>query len=816
MAYRINTNVTSLQAQEYLRITTEFQSKTIQRVTSGLRIVSSGDDAAGLAIANAIRSDRAVLTQGIRNANDGLSTLQTIDGGINNISQLLDRARTLAAQSASGTFTGDRNILNSEFQSVLAEIDRQAQTIGLDQGGAFARSLSVFIGGGRANSGISAIDNGSVAVDLSASTVDTRSLGLSGFEVAGADGVDLADGQATSVYNILNNATNVSSAGDGFTDFYFYGPGFGDANRVKVSVNTSGVSNIDELVAAINSAIEDAGNGTTEAAAAFKNAQIQAAVKIDADGSKRLSFTSSNAAFQVRAGDRMANALLGNVTSASDPTGKAMDYTVQGGSASAAASTAITNTASGDKIVVRFQGGGLSSPVDITVDTSTYTTVGDVITNLQSQIQNNAALQAAGISLTGATAGSALEFTSSTGEAFEVLVAGDVSNQLGLGSYRLSGSGGSFSQGNFDYTTITGSGADFTADRTATFEVSIAGGAVISLGNISATGVDAATRLAAAVDALNNAFLANAATRDAQLVASASGGEIQIASQNGTFFRLNVYGADTPNFGFDAAGAADVAESVTAKPTGYSTTIYSGGVSTVEASDDAALDFSAIRNATDDQTITVTVADNSGNEKSLAIVLANDGLTAQGRSGATLDQAISYINSVLQTSNDPDFQKIVAVKERIDDNNEGMRFISSGKSFKVTLGTNTSGGTAGINDSGTQGTVLASEQAAGGARVAIDTQEGAEYAVSALADAVSKLGSAQAVVGKGQNQFNFAVSLAQTQLNNLAASESRIRDADLAAEAANLTKAQILQQAGIAALAQANVAPQAVLSLLQV
>ena len=84
MAYTINTNITSLQAQEYLRQTQDFQSKTINRVTSGLRIISSGDDAAGLAIANGYRSDSAVLTQGVRNANDGLSTLQTIDGGINN------------------------------------------------------------------------------------------------------------------------------------------------------------------------------------------------------------------------------------------------------------------------------------------------------------------------------------------------------------------------------------------------------------------------------------------------------------------------------------------------------------------------------------------------------------------------------------------------------------------------------------------------------------------------------------------------------------------------------------------------------------
>src|SRR4030081_3048934 len=123
------------------------QGKTINRVTSGLRILSSGDDAAGLAIANGFRSDQAVLTQGIRNVNDGLSQLQIIDGGINNISKLLDRARTLATQSASGRFPGSRAVLSSEFASVVSEIDRQAQAIGLNSGGDFAKSLSVFVGG---------------------------------------------------------------------------------------------------------------------------------------------------------------------------------------------------------------------------------------------------------------------------------------------------------------------------------------------------------------------------------------------------------------------------------------------------------------------------------------------------------------------------------------------------------------------------------------------------------------------------------------------------------------------------------------------
>ena len=180
-SFSINTNIASLQAQNYLRVNANFQSQTINEVTSGLRIVQSGDDAAGLAIANGYRSDEAVLTQGIQNANNGLSQLQIMDGGMSNISQLLDRARTLATESASGTFTGDRSVLNGEYQSVLGEIDRQAQAIGLNTGGTFAKNLSVFIGGGQGSTSAATVTNGSVGLDLSTATVDTQSLGLKGF-----------------------------------------------------------------------------------------------------------------------------------------------------------------------------------------------------------------------------------------------------------------------------------------------------------------------------------------------------------------------------------------------------------------------------------------------------------------------------------------------------------------------------------------------------------------------------------------------------------------------------------------------------------
>jgi flagellin len=91
--------------------------KALERLSSGYRINRSGDDAAGLVVANQYRSQVAVLTQGVRNAGDGLSTLQIQDGALNNIAQLLDRMSALATQSASASSTVDRDVLQSSSRT---------------------------------------------------------------------------------------------------------------------------------------------------------------------------------------------------------------------------------------------------------------------------------------------------------------------------------------------------------------------------------------------------------------------------------------------------------------------------------------------------------------------------------------------------------------------------------------------------------------------------------------------------------------------------------------------------------------------------
>src|SRR5258708_3673597 len=155
MTFSLTNNLSSLNSQANLAATQSSLSQTLQRLSTGLRINKSGDDAAGLAIANTFRNSIATLNQGERNANDGVSTLQIIDGGLNTISGLLDRATTLATQSASGTFTGNRDTLQAELGKVLSEVNRQSQAIGLGgvagtADGRFNQALNGYIGGGRA------------------------------------------------------------------------------------------------------------------------------------------------------------------------------------------------------------------------------------------------------------------------------------------------------------------------------------------------------------------------------------------------------------------------------------------------------------------------------------------------------------------------------------------------------------------------------------------------------------------------------------------------------------------------------------------
>ena len=169
-SFSVVTNLASVNAQSNLFSTNIGLKQALTRVSSGFRINYSGDDAAGLAVANSFRSEVAVLNQGVRNANDGLSNLQIKDGALDNISKLLDRLSTLATAAASGqTSTASRTTLNAEFTDVISEITREATVAGLTA----AAGFSVFV----SNNGASGVVSGNVGA------ADATALSISGVNI---------------------------------------------------------------------------------------------------------------------------------------------------------------------------------------------------------------------------------------------------------------------------------------------------------------------------------------------------------------------------------------------------------------------------------------------------------------------------------------------------------------------------------------------------------------------------------------------------------------------------------------------------------
>lgn len=189
-SFSVVNNIGSLNAQAALERTNLGLQKALNRLSTGLRINISGDDAAGLAVANQFRADVATLNQGIRNANDGLSTLQIRDGALDNISNLINRLSTLASQAASGgTTDAGRVTLNTEFSDILAEITREATVASLTSSTGF----SVFV----SNNG----SNGKISGTIGA--VTTTTLTLNGHILTSQALAESAVGAVASAVSVL-------------------------------------------------------------------------------------------------------------------------------------------------------------------------------------------------------------------------------------------------------------------------------------------------------------------------------------------------------------------------------------------------------------------------------------------------------------------------------------------------------------------------------------------------------------------------------------------------------------------------------------
>ena len=211
MGLRVNTNVTSITAQRSLSTVTDRLTGNFRRLSTGLRISSAADDAAGLAISERLRSQVRSLEQARRNASDGISLMQTAEGALNEVSSILIRLRELAIQSSNGSVNGqDKETLDQEFQNLVNEVDRIGRSTefsGIKLLDGSATSVSFQVGLGTA-SGIDQLDVTLSPARSTSLSLNSLDIGSTGFPTVAISTLDVAINSVSRVRGELGAAQN--------------------------------------------------------------------------------------------------------------------------------------------------------------------------------------------------------------------------------------------------------------------------------------------------------------------------------------------------------------------------------------------------------------------------------------------------------------------------------------------------------------------------------------------------------------------------------------------------------------------------------
>ncbi|QET59556.1 flagellin [Vibrio parahaemolyticus] len=227
MAITVNTNVAALVAQRHLTSATDMLNQSMERLSSGKRINSAKDDAAGLQISNRLQSQMRGLDVAVRNANDGISIMQTAEGAMNEVTNIMQRMRDLSLQSANGSNSqAERTALQEEVTALNDELNRIAETTSF--GG---RKLlnGTF---GKSSFQIGAASGEAVQIELK--SMRTDGLGMGGFSY-------VAQGRADSDWQVKENANDLTMS---FTNR--------SGETEKIQINAKAGDDIEELATYIN------------------------------------------------------------------------------------------------------------------------------------------------------------------------------------------------------------------------------------------------------------------------------------------------------------------------------------------------------------------------------------------------------------------------------------------------------------------------------------------------------------------------------------------------------------------------------------
>jgi flagellin len=685
-------------------------------LSSGARINSAKDDAAGLAISNRMTSQVRGLDQAIRNANDGVSLIQTAEGALSESTNILQRMRELAVQSANGIYTdSDRATLNAEAQQLVAELDRIAETTSFNgqkllDGTLGKVDLQV---GANANQTISftvqAMDAKTLGMGSTASDVVGDEINLSASVFAASLDADIEEG------DIMINGQSIGTFDTGAS---------GDANTLS------------DLVASINERV----SGVTASAVTELQASTGGSGIVDNDAGEGFNITVAevNGATQVYQ-------LRENTTSMAELTDAINRIT--GGAVKASVGDdgkLVLSNNTGSSITVATIGG-----LDLDDSLGLETGVGDGLSQRGRLVLTSDDDRP--ITITRGTTGT-LEDLHNLG--FRETVGGGVIEGAGIGAGTL---GADLAWGVGDVkingVTITNTDTDSVIGKLNAINKSS-----------SETGVTA------------NAF--------ATVTLDFDGVSIGSLFAAGSLNTLNMNGVE-----LSLSGAASLEELVdifnnNANTTGVTAKL--NGNTIILKSDQGAINF--VGN-TSDSVFNATTAEGVG----------FSGVEFIEFMAGTLGEVTTAATAITGTA--------TTVIEA------GIKLTSaSGNPISFELGVNASAGEIGI---------LEANSSAGGAfgssisSISIETQANAQEAIDVIDNALTTISDTRSQLGAINNRLDFTVSNLANISEKTSAARSRITDADFAAETANLSRAQVLQQAATAMLAQSNARPQQVLSLLR-
>jgi flagellin len=705
MAQTINTNIPSLNAQRNLNTSQSALATSLQRLSSGLRINSAKDDAAGLAISDRMTSQIRGLNQAARNANDGVSLAQTAEGGLAEVSNNLQRIRELAVQSANSTnSSADRTSLNAEVTQLLAEIQRVATTSQFNGqnilDGTFAASQ--FQVGANANQTITASTGNAQTTAIGAYQYNNTTTAVSGAVLAAGDltinGIDVGAtpattyGYATDIVTAINSKT--SSTGVSAT-------AVSTLAAVNVPTRKQDLASGDLVINGIN-----IGAVTGAFAVATQGTSVAAAINLKTaqTGVTATSNASTGAITLSSSTGRTIAVTTSNGTSGASHVENATGLELSSGQAAATNIADFAGTKGTSTLT--FTAAAIAGD-SITVNGQTYTFAA------AADVPNN--VVAYGGSATASAANLATAITNketALGTASRITAAG----ALGV-------------------LTITSAYATKDTAHTTITEVSDTGTNMVAAAGVAGAGVGLGDTL--------------------------------------------TVGGVTYSFGYANTAAVSGTTAVTIGDTDVATGL-------------------AFTNAINNNNSAVLTNISAANGAAGAVTLTSQNLGAQGTldvvDTASVPTGVAFTTPLLGTVG----------TAAADNTVHGIISLSSDTAYSVSGAHPTFAGLQ--NASSTLNTISS---------VDISTVAGANSAISLIDGALSQVSTIRGSMGALQNRFQSVVSSLTASSENLSAARSRIQDTDYAAETAALTRNQILQQAGVAMLAQANALPNTVLSLLK-